>query len=1109
MRSQFVGILALLALATFSVRLAPAQVLYGSVVGLVEDPSGGAVPGAAVTLTNKGTGQTYDAKTDDLGRYSVGNVMPGDYDVKISASGFKVQTHINVTVSANTVTRENFGLEVGALAEQVTVNAEATVLQTDKADTHSTINTKEVGNMPLPGYRNYQSLINLVPGATPATFQNSATDTPGRSLSTHVNGTNRNSNTTRIDGAASVNLWLPHHAGYVVPEEMVDTVNVTTSAADAEQGMAGGAAITVITKSGTNQLHGSAFEFHDDQHLKARNFFQKAGVDKPLSIYNNYGLTLGGPIVKNKLFFFGSWDVTRQRQGAVGTYSVPAADLRTGDFSRLLQGSGGTVIYDPNTGNPDGTGRQAFPDNQIPAARLSPIAQKVLGYLPDPNLAGDTGNYFASAVPKFNRDYVDVKVNYNRTDKHAIWGHYGHMSALVGGNGIFGVAGGAAPGSDPGLGDTAVHIVSMGHTYTFSPTLLLDGTIGYQRKDQTVKGTDFGTNYGDQLGIPGLNGPDPRQSGFPNIEIGGYTSSGTPLTGVPGWMPLFRTEENFTMSHNLTWIKGAHELRFGFDGILYRMTHWQPELGAGPRGYIRFNGGPTALAPSGSPNNFNAMAAFLLGAPDQMQKSLQYILMTPREWQFGWYVSDRWHATRKLTVNLGLRYEFYPLMTRAAGKGIERLDPATNLVYLGGRGNVPRDVGVTVSHKLFAPRVGLAYRISDKTVIRSGYGLNFDPLPFSRPLRGFYPLTVNFAFDAPNGYSLVQPLDQGIPPVFGPDLSTGVVDLPPVASMRSPYAGEIHRGYTQSWNLTLERRLPGDTVVSAAYVGTETTHQLADLDINSGYPLSGSAGRPYAALFGRTTATNMWDGYLSSNYHSLQIALNRQFSKGLLLKGAYTYSKAIDMTDDDGWASVGWNWGPVFNRNRAVAGYDRTHIFQLGWVYELPVGKGKQFVNNGPLAYIVGQWQVNGILAAYTGTPFTVTAPGSALNAPSNTQTADQVGQVRKLGQVGPGTNWYDPSAFAAPTDPGRFGTTGRDILRSPGTVNLDLSVFRDFPIKEKATLSFRAEFYNFFNHPQFGSTGENGGSGMASTDVSNGDFLRILSAHGERQIRFGMRLAF
>ncbi|MBI3472071.1 MAG: carboxypeptidase regulatory-like domain-containing protein, partial [Candidatus Solibacter usitatus] len=607
------------AVAGFWTFPAAAQVLYGSVVGLIEDASSSAMPNAAVALTNKGTGQTYEAKTDVGGRYAISNVLPGDYDLKVTAQGFRTQTRTDVRVSVNTVTRADVRMEVGALAEQVTVEASATVLQTDKSDTHTEITSKQVANLPLPGYRNYQSLINLVPGATPAGFQNSVTDTPGRSLTTNINGTNRNNNMTRIDGASSVNLWLPHHAGYVMPAEMVDTVNITTSAGDAEQGMAGGAAITLATKSGTNDIHGSLFEYHDNQHLKARNFFQAVGVDKPLSIYNNYGGTVGGPIKKNKLFFFYSFDGSRQRQGAVGRYSVPATDIRSGDFSAYS-----TTIYDPATGNQtDGTGRVPFAGNRIPSARISPIAQKIQAFYPSPNLAGAQNNYFASAVPKFNRDYNDFKINFNRNDRHHIFGHYGRMKALVSGTPIFGEGIGPAPGSDPGTGDTRVQNTSIAHTYTFSPSLLLDGVFGYQRLDQTVKGVDFGKNFSETLGIPGINGPDIRQGGFPNVSINGYNGF-----GVPGWMPLERIEESYTTTHNLTWTKGAHTFRFGFDGVNHRMTHWQPELGAGPRGAIDFAGGPTALGPSGSPNNYNGYAAFLLGQSNNMQKSIQYILMT-------------------------------------------------------------------------------------------------------------------------------------------------------------------------------------------------------------------------------------------------------------------------------------------------------------------------------------------------------------------------------------------------------------------------------------------------------------------------------------------------
>ena len=1086
-------VLSLTALSLFAVHPVRAQVLYGSVVGTVTDQSDAAIPSATVTLTSKETGIAKEASTDVSGRYSLVNILPGRYDLKVVAKGFRTYVQSDLGVSPDAITRADVKMEVGQLTETVTVEATAAVLQTDKADTHSEIVTKAITSLPLSGYRNYQSLINLVPGAMPAAFQNSITDTPGRALNTHINGANAQTNITRIDGAASVNVWLPHHVGYVTPEENVEVVNVTTGSANAEQGMAGASAITLVTKSGTNDIHGSAFEFHDDQHLKARNFFQAAGTDKPLSIYNNFGATIGGPIRKNRLFYFLSFDGTRQRQASPGYYTVPTDSQKAGNFSFTP-----TVIYDPQTGNFDGTGRTPFAGNIIPTNRLDPIALKLQSYYPEPNYGAvglAAANYYAAGGPILSRNFFDTKINYTVNDKETIWGKYGRMWATSGGKAVFGLAGGTGlGGSDPGLGDTLIQVGTIGHTHTFSPRVILDGVLGYERQGQHVLPNDYGTNYGLQFGIPNTNGPDIRQSGFPNIGISGYNGF-----GVPNWMPVFRVEESWTQSDNLTISRGAHEIRIGFDLVRHHLNHWQPEIGQGPRGYLGFNGGETALKGGAATNQYNAYAAFLLGLSDDTEKSLEYILATGREWQFGWYVQDRWQIGRNLTINIGLRYEFYPLMTRA-GYGIERYDPSTNLVYMGGRGNVPTDAGMTVSHKLFAPRIGLAYRLNDKTVIRAGYGINFDPIPFSRPLRGWYPIVVNFANAPANSYQWANTIEQGVPNAVGPNLSTGIVPLPTNASERSPWGGEIHRGYVQSFNFTVERKLPMDFLTSIAYVGSHSVHVLADRDINAGYPGSGTTGLPQYAQFGRTISTQMWDGYLSSEYNSLQVAINKSFSKGFMVKGAYTYSKAIDYTDDDGWVSVGWNWGPVFQRNRAPAGYDRTHVFQIGWVYELPFGKGKAWAKSGVGAAVLGNWQVNGIMAAYTGTPFTVTAPGTSLNAPDNTQTANQIAPWTLLGQVGPGTHYYDPSAFAAVTTQS-FGTAGRNILRNPGLWNTDLDITREFPIKERMKLQFRGEFFNFPNTSHFG--------GVSSGSVTSGTFMQILSSSGERQIRFGLRLAW
>lgn len=1082
--------LLLVLLAATGVR-STAQALYGSLVGTVTDQSGAIVPNASVTATETTTGLVRQGQTDASGRYSLLNLLPGTYKVEVGAPGFKNFGQTGLTVTPNVVSRVDVHLQVGQATEQVTVAADATQLQTDKADTHTEITGRSVSTLPLGGTRNYQSLIDLSPGATPGRFTNSVTDNPSRPNATNINGGNAQTNVTRIDGAESVNTWLPQYSGYVVPAETVDVVNVTTSAADADQGLSGSSSITVVTKSGTNEIHGSAFEFHNDQHLNARNFFLKQGVDKPVGIYNNYGATIGGPILKNKLFYFGSFDGTNQKNSANGLYTVPTLDQRAGNFSAY-----NTPIYDPTTGNPDGTGRTVFAGGIIPAQFISPAAQKLQSYYPAPNLGGTTNNYAASGGPLLDRYQTDVKVNWNRTDKHSIYFKYDNLtSPKSGGTAIFGVAGGPAPGADPGFGKESINVASIGHTYTITPNLLLDGTIGYQRANDAVTGNDYGTNYGTVLGIPGLNGPDIRDSGFPDIAISGYTGF-----GVPNWMPEFRTDETYSNSDNISWTKGAHELRFGFDLVRHHLNHWQPEISpGGPRGLLDFNGQSTALNGGPATNQYNAYAQFLLGYSDEVQKGVQYILMTTREWQFGWYGQDRWQVSPKLTVTMGLRYELYPLMTRA-GTGIERYDPTNNNVYLGGRGNVPENVGITVSHKLFAPRAGIAYRLDDKTVIRTGYGLNEDPLAFSRPLRGWYPLTINGDTKSVNSYGYASTLAAGIPPVALPDLSTGIVPLDPTASERSPWGGEIHRGYVQSWNFTVERKLPLDLVTSVAYVGQHSTHLFADQNINTGYPGSGTAGLPYAALYGRTVATNMWDGYLSSSYNSLQVSVNRSFSKGLLIKGAYTYSHAIDYADEDGWTGVNWNYAPDFQRNRASAGFDRTHVFQVGWVYDLPLGKDKAYLTTGIGAKVLGGWEVSGRMACYTGTPFTVTANDTSLNdAGTNTQTANQVmATVPFTGMVGPGTTYYNPAAFA-PVKTQNFGNSGRNILRNPGVWNTDLSIVRNFPVTEQVRLQFRTEMYNLPNTSHFNNIGD--------TNVNDGSFMRVSSSYGERNIRFAFRL--
>ncbi|MBI1983314.1 MAG: TonB-dependent receptor [Acidobacteria bacterium] len=623
-----------------------------------------------------------------------------------------------------------------------------------------------------------------------------------------------------------------------------------------------------------------------------------------------------------------------------------------------------------------------------------------------------------------------------------------------------------------------------------------------------------------------------------------FYSAYSDLGNPEGWNPAFRNDQSYTLNTNASWIKGAHEIRFGFDYLHHLMNHWQPELGEGPRGAFDFGAGVTALNPEAleatvgflndeTPdfeNDQNSLAAFLLGTPGFSGKSSQLIKMDSLEGVYGLYVRDRWRVTPKLTLNLGLRWELYPNRRRSAGLGIESYDPTTNEALIGGRGSVPRDAGVGYSKKLFAPRVGFAYQVTNSTVIRSGYGITYHSHPWgAQALRGWFPLTVIGVFEGVNGFQPVTtgptyvadgipnaPLgpDVGIPLITDIDISAGRVLMPNAAETGYPAANqELRRGYIQTWNFIFEQKLPGDLVTSIGYVGSASIRDFAFRNINAGQvPGAGLDGQPLFTLFGRTASTREYDGRLNSNYHSLQVSLNRRISDGLLLKGAYTYSHAIDMTHYSDWTEVRWPSDFAWGRNRASADHNIPHNFQFAYVYELPFGSGKKWAGSGGAAQaVLGGWQVNGIFSSFQGRPYWLTASASSLNMPDHRQTPDQISDtVEKIGCVGPGDGctFFDTSAFARVTE-ARFGTVGRNTMRAPGVVNMDLSLYRTFKLTEKFDLQFRAEAFNLSNTPHFNPPNGNANSSsfgkVTSTDSGGTNFAGGRS----REFRFGLRLGF
>ncbi len=1121
---SYLRILTLASLVIVTVAGANAQVLYGTLTGNVMDQSQAAIPGATVAVHSTATGFSRETATDSAGRYIVENLPPGAYEVKVTAKGFVTFTQTDVAITINTVTRVEVALKVGSVSESVTVEAVGQTLQTDKSDVHTDLQAKEMSQLPVAGYRNFQTLLDLVPGTTPGQFQNASTDSPARALTTNINGTARNSNNTRIDGAASIFTWLPHHAFYIPPLESIQTVNISTNNFDAEQGMSGGAAVNVITKSGTNNYHGVAFEYHLNNYWGAKNLFfnpnTPAGPNTPQRIDNQYGGTFGGAIKKDKLFFFASWEGTKTAERGNGLLSVPTAQVRSGNFQGL------TTVYDPATGSSTGAGRTAFPNNVVPQARWSSAASTLQDMIPLPNTGtGQTNNYFASVPYYFQRDLVDGKMDYRPTSKLSTFWKYSVMIAPITATGPLGSALGAYPGGaagDAGIGTGHNHtdIWGVGANYIIKSNLLLDVTVGGTLMHHNTEGPDFGKNIGlDVLKIPGTNGPDVRQSGFPIFNISGYTGLGN----QNNWSPVERNDRIYTYTANLSWNRGAHNLRFGFDWVQHQMNHWQPEIGSyGPRGGFNFVNGVTALSGGSSPNNFNAYASFLLGLPGSFGHSYQFFdPMQEREFQQGYYVRDNWQATRKLSINLGMRFEHFPLMNRG-DYGIERWDPLTNKVLLGGRGSVPRDAGSSAISVMYAPRIGLAYRWNDKTVFRAGFGITNDPYPMSRPMRSPYPVVLSDEYNPLNSFVPAGDLRTGIPIVKFPDLSSGIIDIPNTLATNSLQPGEFRRGYIESFNLMIQRELGHNFVLNTGYVGTRSIRQqVTYFEANAGIVIgAGANGRPYFNQFGVNTNRRFLIPMATNRYDAWQSNITRRFSGGLFLTSSLTWSKAEGINAGNSDSGLSFYVPSEYSKNKAVASFDRTITWTNGFNYDMPFGKGKKFVTSGAAAKIVGGWQLNGNISWYSGTPFNVTADGSSLNAPQNTQVADQVnGTVNKLGGKGLGAPFYDPSAFSpvcttpAPVGSGlpctgaaRFGNMGLYALRGPRLGSTNLSLFRAFQVTERFSLQLRGEALNLTNTPAL-----NNPNASASTPSN---FMMITSTIStvqaqQRVMRVGLRLAW
>lgn len=1166
-RGAIIACLVLLLLC-FSTLTASAQVLYGTLVGNVTDPSGAVVPNAKVDALNVQTGITRSTATDSSGGYRIPDLQEGTYKVSISVQGFATVVLQNVGVTVNNIRRADAELKVAQAQTTVEVNAAQQVLQTDKADVHTDLTAQQIDNLPISGSqgRNFQTLLRIIPGAALPAETNSLAGNPQRAIFANVNGQSQTVNNTRIDGAQDIYPWLPSNVAYVPPADAIETVNVVTNSSDAEQGQAGGAAMNVVIKSGTNSYHGSAHEFHFDQNFAARDYFQTNLATHPHKNRNNqnqFGGTFGGPIKKDKLFFFVDYERTTQRQLAgPDTRTLPTAAMAAGDFRNL---PGNPVIYDPATGNATGAGKQQISCNGVLNVicpnRIDPAASAMITLL-QPSIAKefatstDTNNFVGSSTALFNRDDADGKIDYVVSDSTRVFGRYSFSKTLVFDPPLLGAAvGDATNGGQLGDAPGLIQSVGLGATHTFSPTMLLDWNFGFTRLRLSSEFDLTSAKGLNDLKIPGTN--NVGTTGDPSLYYGlpGFIFPvGLNLGNAQNANPFLFRDGSYVTGANLSWTRGKHGFRGGIEWNHSQMNHFQPQVGTfnTPRGAFDFNGMSTSLTGT-TATWFNQWADFVLGLSDHSGKAIQATNPNALRWsQWAWYLRDQWQVTPKLTATLGVRWEYYPFGYSDNGKGLRYLNLATGNVLIGGNGNIPQDDGVDVGSGQFLPRVSLAYRITSSTVVRAGYGMNADSNNW-RDFRNAYPANVFIDNTTGNTNAIAvtsltglnatiasgaKTLPSGVVLSPIPDVSSGVIPLPTnitTTTIPQPF----RRGYIHTFNFMVEQEWKG-LVLDTGYVGARGIRPLAQLNENASPVGTGAAGGLLSQSLGQTYTGSITGlvPFKNSWYDSMQTKLTRRFHDGSIAGLSWTWAKATDYADNDDLGSVAFAYPAYWEKNRAVAGYDRTHNISIYGVLQLPFGKGEPWAQTGIASAILGGWQISPLINYLTGLPFTVNCPG-ALNANGSSQTCDLVGKFTVLNNppnrdgicalTDLSCRYFDPSAFAAPlitsNANAHLGNTNRNEFRGPGYFGMNLSLARQIKLTERFALQLRADAINFTNTPHFANPASNNcpanatTGGVCNTGSPTSTFGAVTGGlqpggffgpdHGARQVWVAARVIF
>jgi Carboxypeptidase regulatory-like domain/TonB dependent receptor-like, beta-barrel len=1068
----FVG-LAILAFIS-PVTGASAQAVYGSISGTITDASGGAVPGATVTITSVDRKTSNTVVANESGVYVKERLLPGRYEVKAELSGFKTAVFPDVNVSVDTQTRLDVKLELGQVAESVTVAGFSPVLKTDRADVASTFDTHQINDLPLLD-RNFTKLILSTPGTQQLQWQHAASENPQGSVQTMVNGQHFSGTGYQLDGTENRDPIL----GIIVINPNFDAIQeakITSQNYDAEFGQATAGVVSVQTKSGTNNFHGSGFEFYLSDALQARNPFSQAVADDtgrfiPETKRNQFGGSIGGPITRDRFFFFGDYQGWRSTTGGSQLLTVPTDAARRGDLSAY-----GVNIYDPAGGPP--SQRQQFANNIIPSGRLSPQALAILDLIPRANRpgteSGTRNNFVGSGSEIFDNDTFDVRIDGRINDRLNAFGRYSMGDYRRDGPTALGRGGGTAIVSLGGSSKVNNQSIAGGFDRSIGNNMTADFRFGFFRYKVSVLPFDFGTTPAADAGIPGLNLDNTWTSGL----FGGFVDGDRGFNFGSGLgvnrcnCPLDENEKQAQFVGNLTRMMGPHTVKFGAD--IRRAWNLRVPSDRHRSGELTFNVDRTRGPEGGG----LALATFLLG---DVTRFTRYASPTTdaaeRQWRQFYYVQDTWRPMPKVTLNYGLRLDvIHPQTVNGERKGGwllgtvngGQVDLPSPYILVGGVGGVPLNGGVKNSLN-WAPRVGATYQINEKTVLRGGYGRSYDigvfGSLFGHSVTQNLPVFSVQETTAPNNFDAVFNLSRGPdPPDFGVVSSNGQLLVPRGVFQRA-LPDKQRPPTVDAYNVTVQRELTQQISVEVGYVGNHGVRVFvgdgpavnANQPTLQGFPtVSQDARKPFFQRYGWTQGIDFFCNCGTNRYDSLQTKLTKRFANGYSIFAQYTAQRQRNHDGGQFFYLPDLEYGPAL--------WDRAHSFTVATTYELPLWKENRWLRG---------WQINQSTTIQSGLPFDVTYKDAGADRDTGPNRPDLVGDAMAGG--GTRDRWFNAtpigsagSAFARPAV-GTFGNLARNSLGGPAYWRVDVSLFKRFELRTNQSLELRVESVNFFNHVNLG----------------------------------------